>query len=157
MTLELWCIGRSREAWLRDGIAVYTARLPHLIPFRYDELPGPRLPARATPELTLAREADHVLDRLRATDLVYLFDERGRAMDSRAFADYLERLQHQAGSRVVFLIGGAYGFGESLRQRARGTVSLSPMTLSHQLVRILAAEQLYRGMSILRGLPYHND
>ena len=78
-------------------------------------------------------------------------------MDSRGFADYLERLQHQSGSRIVFLIGGAYGFGESLRQRAQGKVSLSPMTLSHQLVRILAAEQLYRGMSILRGLPYHND
>ena len=157
MTLELWTIGRSRDAWLREGIAVYTKRLPHLIPFVYEELAGPRLGARPTAAATLAAEAAYVLERLRPTDLLYLFDEGGKSFDSRSFADYLERLQHQAGSKIIFLIGGAYGFGESLRARAQGKVSLSPMTLSHQLVRILALEQLYRGMSILRGLPYHND
>ena len=157
MTLALWCVGRSKEPWLREAVGVYAARLPHLLPFEYEEWPGPKLPRRPTPAQTVAAEADYVLSRLRPTDKVYLFDEGGRAFTSRKFAAHLERLQHQAGSRLIFLIGGAYGFGESLRERADGRVSLSPMTLSHQLVRIVALEQLYRGMSILRGLPYHND
>ncbi len=157
MTLELWCIGRSKEAWLREAVAVYAKRLPHLIPFRYEELPGPRLPPKPTAAKSLDLESEYVLARLKPTDLLYLFDEGGKSMDSRAFAAYLERTQHQSGSRVVFLIGGAYGFGESLRERAQGKVSLSPMTLSHQLVRAVAMEQLYRAMSILRNLPYHND
>ena len=157
MTLELWCTGRSKEPWLREATAVYAARLPHLLPFRYEEWPGPKLPRRATPEHTLQLEADYLLAKLKPTDLLVLFDEGGKSMGSRAFAEYLERLQHRVGSRIVFLIGGAYGFGEDLRRRADGRVSLSPMTLSHQLVRAVALEQLYRGMSILRGLPYHND
>lgn len=155
--MELWCIGRSKQAWLRGAIETYVARLPHLIPFRYEELPGPRLPPKPSPSKILALEGDYVTSHLKPGDRLYLFDEAGRAMDSRTFATYLERTQHQTGSRVVFLIGGAYGFGESLRARAVGTVSLSPMTLSHQLVRAVALEQLYRAMSILRNLPYHND
>ena len=157
MTLELWCIGRSKEPWLREATDIYATRLPHLTPFRYEEWPGPKLPRKPTAERTLELEADYVHAKLKPTDLLYLFDEGGRSFSSRRFADYLERLQHQSGSRIIFLVGGAYGFGESLRKRAVGKVSLSPMTLSHQLVRVVALEQLYRGLSILRGLPYHND
>ena len=157
MTLELWCTGRSKAPWLRDAIAVYTARLPHLLPFRYEEWPGPKLPRKPTPRHTLDEEAAYVLAKLKLGDVLILLDEGGKTFSSRGFADYLERLQHRSGSRIVFLIGGAYGFGDSLLGRADGKVSLSPMTLSHQLVRVVALEQLYRGMSILRGLPYHND
>ena len=157
MIIELWCIGKSKAPWLREATAVYAKRLPHLVPFAYHELPGPKLPRRPTPEQTMAAESAYVLARLQPADVLYLFDERGEAMSSRVFAAFLEKIQHQAGSRLVFLIGGAYGFGESLRARAVGGVSLSPMTLSHQLVRVVALEQLYRGMSILRNLPYHND
>ena len=157
MTLELWSIGRSKAAWLREATAIYATRLPHLLPFRYQEWPGPKLPRRAGPTHTLQLEAEYVLGKLRRQDVFILFDEGGKEMTSRGFADYLERLQHRGGSRIIFLIGGAYGFGESLRARADGQVALSPMTLSHQLVRVVALEQLYRGMSILRGLPYHND
>ena len=157
MTLALWCVGRSKAPWLREAVETYAARLPHLLPFEYEEWPGPKLPRRPSPQQTLDAEADYLIARLRPTDRLYLFDEGGKAFTSRKFAAYLERLQHQTGARIVFLIGGAYGFGESLQQRADGSVSLSPMTLSHQLVRVVALEQLYRGMSILRGLPYHND
>lgn len=157
MTLALWCIGRSKERWLREATAVYTARLPHLTRFEYEEWPGPKLPKRPTAERTLALEGEYVLAKLKPADRLYLFDEGGEAFTSRRFAAYLEALQHRGGARIVFLVGGAYGFGESLRKRAEGKVSLSPMTLSHQLVRAVALEQLYRGLSILRGLPYHND
>ena len=136
---------------------MYAARLPHLTPFRYEEWPGPKLPKKPTPARTLELEAEYLLAKLKPADHLCLFDEGGRGFTSRAFAAHLESLQHRSASRIVFLIGGAYGFGESLRQRADERVSLSPMTLSHQLVRAVALEQLYRGVSILRGLPYHND
>ncbi len=157
MTLELWTLGKSKARWLRDGIAEYTARLPHLVPFTYVEWDGPRLPRKPSPEQVLAAEAAYVLDKLRPRDRLHLFDERGKSYTSRKFAAHLERLQHTGGTRLVFLVGGAYGFGESLYARAQGKVSLSGMTFSHQLVRLLVAEQLYRAYTILRGLPYHND
>ena len=157
MTLALWSIGRTKAAWLREATASYAERLPHLLPFEYTEWPGPKLPRRPSAAQMLNAEADYLLAKLKPADRLYLFDEGGKSFTSRKFAAYLERLQHQTGARIVFLIGGAYGFGESLQERAVGSVSLSPMTLSHQLVRVVALEQLYRGMSILRGLPYHND
>lgn len=157
MTLALWCVGRTKEAWLREASAVYTARLPHLTRFEYEEWPGPKLPKMASPKQTLELEAKYLRLKLKPNDRLFLFDERGKVLTSRRFAAHLESLQTGGGSRIIFLIGGAYGFEESIRTRAEGSVSLSPMTLSHQLVRAVALEQLYRALSITRGLPYHND
>ena len=157
MNVELWTIGRTRESWLREGADMYCKRIPHLVPFRYVEWDGPRLPPKPSAQQMLEQEAAFILDKLKPTDQLHLFDEGGKRFTSRAFAAQVEKMQHQGGSKIIFLIGGAYGFGESLYQRAQSKISLSDMTLSHQLVRILALEQLYRAYSILRGLPYHND
>lgn len=157
MTVAVWTLGRTKEAWLRDGLAVYTARLPHLTAFEYAEWEGPKLPRKPSATQIQTAEADYLLARLRPADQLHLFDERGARFDSRGFAAHLERLQHAGGSRVILLIGGAYGFGESLYARAQGEISLSAMTFSHQVARLLALEQVYRAYTILRGLPYHND
>ena len=157
MIIELWALGLTKDKWLQEGMEVYLKRLPHLATFDYVELAGPKLPKRPTPTQTIAAEADYLLTKLKDSDRLYLFDEQGKSYNSRAFADFLEQVQLRGGSRIVLLIGGAFGFGESIYRRAHGSIRLSNMTFSHQLIRIMALEQLYRGYSILRGLPYHND
>ena len=157
MTVELWTLGKSKDAWLKEGIDVFTKRIPHLTSFSYSELDGPRLSPKPTADQVKSAESAYILAKLKSTDQLYLFDENGKAFTSRGFSEFLEQLQHRGGSRIIFLIGGAFGFSESLYQRAQGKVRLSNMTFSHQVVRIMALEQLYRGYSILRGLPYHND
>ena len=159
MRVALWSIGPTREAWLREGIELYRERLPRLAPFEYREIPSPKLRGASRTDADAHRQAEAALveGKLGATDRLFLFDERGRRLTSRALADYLERLQHGGGSRIVLLIGGAYGFGDGIKRRAEGTIRLSDLTLTHQMARLLALEQLYRAYSILRGLPYHND
>ena len=157
MKVELWVVGRTKEPWLREGMAPYLTRLPRLTAFAYEEVhPGK---VRGTPDARalLAAESAAVESRLAPGDRLVLFDERGRRLTSRGLADHLESLQHGGGSRIVLLLGGAYGFGERLRARAEGSLRLSDLTLTHQMARLLALEQVYRAYSILRGLPYHND
>ncbi|MFK8054634.1 MAG: 23S rRNA (pseudouridine(1915)-N(3))-methyltransferase RlmH [Saprospiraceae bacterium] len=157
MTVELWTLGKTKAPWLKSGIAQFTERLPHLTSFEYVEWPRPKLPKKPSAEQIKSLEQAYLLDKLKPSDQLHLFDEKGKTFTSRGFSEHLEKLQHRGGSRIIFLIGGAFGFGESLYQRATGKIRLSDMTFSHQVVRVMALEQLYRGYSILRGLPYHND
>ena len=89
--------------------------------------------------------------------MVILLDEAGKSMDSRGFATYLDNWRQRSPKRLIFILGGAYGFSQDIRDRAAGLLSLSPMTFNHQLARIVFLEQLYRGMTILNGHPYHHD
>lgn len=159
MKVALWAVGPTREGWLEEGIAKYRKRLPRLAPFEYRELPLPkaRKGSRTDPVAQKRAEAQVVTDQLAAGDRLILLDERGRRFGSRALAEYLEGLQLGGGSRIILLVGGAFGFGESLYQRAEATLRLSDLTLTHQMARLLAVEQVYRAYSILRGHPYHND
>ena len=157
MTVALWTFGRSKAPWLVEARDQYLKRLKPLVRLDYLELAGIKLPRKPDAATTKRLEAEHVLAKLAAGDRLILFDERGRAHTSRAFAQYLERLQHQGGSRIVLLVGGAYGFDESLYARAEGKLRVSDMTFSHQLVRVLILEQLYRAYAILNNHPYHND
>ena len=91
------------------------------------------------------------------TDRLVLFDERGRELSSKAFASYIERVMVSGERRMIFVIGGPYGFSDEVYARANDRVSLSQMTFSHQMVRLFAVEQLYRAQTILRGEPYHHD
>lgn len=159
MRVELWSVGPTKETWLRAGIEEYSRRLPRLTPFEYREIPLPKLRGASRTDAEAHRQAEAALveGKLGPSDRLFLFDERGRRLTSRGLAEYIERLQHGGGSRIVLLIGGAYGFGDSLKLRAEGAIRLSDLTLTHQMARLLALEQLYRAYSILRGLPYHND
>ena len=157
MKVELWAMGKSKASWVKDASTQYHRRLQQFTAFGYEELHGIKVPKRATAKTIQNAEADYTLRRLSSSDKLFLLDERGKSMDSRKFASWLEQLQHQGGNRLIFLIGGAYGFDQRLYERATGMVRLSAMTISHQLVRVLALEQLYRAYSILNNHPYHND
>ncbi len=152
MKVELWAIGKTNERYLEEGIALYEKRLKHYLPFEWVILPD----VKAAGHLLKAREGELVLSRIRAEDWLALLDEKGQLMGSEAFATHLDKKLQQPHRRLIFLIGGAYGFSPAVYQRANETLSLSPMTFSHQMVRLFFLEQLYRAMTILRHEPYHN-
>ena len=104
-----------------------------------------------------AKEAEKYLEKIKDDDFVILLDENGKEYNSRMFANFIEQRQNQSIKRLIFIVGGAFGFDEKLYTRANMTIALSKMTFSHQLVRIIFLEQIYRAYSIINNFPYHND
>lgn len=157
MPFEIWTIGKTRESYLQAGVDEYARRVGRYLAVQAVTVPDPRNAAKLDPATLRQAEARAVLDRLQPKDFLILLDERGKTFTSREFAAFLESRLQDSGRRTVFLIGGAWGFDGSLRERCQAQVSLSPMTFSHQLVRLIFWEQLYRAVAIINGLPYHND
>ncbi|MEL6636221.1 MAG: 23S rRNA (pseudouridine(1915)-N(3))-methyltransferase RlmH [Bacteroidota bacterium] len=156
MKVALWVIGKTNEAYLREGIGIYQKRLSHYLRFELEVLPESKGGKSRTPEQLKQQEGDLILKKLAPQDFLILLDERGKGYDSVAFAQYLERLLVQSPRRIVFVVGGAYGFSPAVYERANARIRLSQLTFSHQMVRLFFVEQLYRAMTILRGEPYHN-
>jgi 23S rRNA (pseudouridine1915-N3)-methyltransferase len=157
MKLVLLTVGKTDSGPLKTLIEDFSTRLNRYVPFEMESIPDIRGGGKLGSQTLREREAALVLKRLQPTDLVWLLDETGKEFTSRGLATHIQKAMNTGPKRLVLVIGGAYGHGESLRQRARGRISLSKMTFNHQVVRLLAVEQLYRAFSILRGDPYHND
>ena len=156
MKTECWVIGKTSDKYLQTGIDHYHKRLQHYLPFQLVVLPHPRRAGKLSPKQVKVKEGELVLSKLRRDDRLILLDEQGQQYSSEAFARFLERQFHRPHRRLIFLIGGAWGVSEAVRQRAQEELSLSAMTFSHQMVRLFFLEQLYRGMTILHNKPYHN-
>jgi 23S rRNA (pseudouridine1915-N3)-methyltransferase len=155
--LLLLAMGKTGSGPLADLMADFEKRLNRYIPFEMETVPEIRIKGKARPERQKQEEAAALLSRIQPGDTVWLLDEKGREYSSRGFAGQLQKCMNSGPKRLVLVIGGAYGHGTELRERANDQVSLSKMTFNHQVVRLLALEQLYRAYSILRGDPYHND
>ena len=156
MKTELWVIGKTSEKYLSEGTEIYLKRLKYYLPFELTVLPDVRGGGKLPPAQLKEKEAEAVLAKLQQDDLLILLDERGRQFSSEAFALFLDQQLQRPFRRLVFLIGGAWGFADKLYERANDRLSLSEMTFSHQMVRLFLLEQLYRAMTILRNEPYHN-
>ena len=156
MDIKLLTVGKTDVKWVKEGLDLYVARLSHYVPFTLKEIPQLKNVSALTREQIREREGELILKAVRPADEVILLDERGREFRSLDFARYLEE-KLQRGRDVVFIIGGAYGFSEAVYARSDGKVSLSKMTFSHQMVRTLFAEQLYRAFTIIKGEPYHHE
>lgn len=156
MKVELWAIGKTSEHYLEEGIGIFEKRLKHYLRFEQAILPDIRKGGKMSPTLLKAKEAEMVLQKLENTDFLILLDERGKTYTSEAFAEFLNHKLQLSYRRIVFLIGGAFGFDDALYQRANTKWSLSALTFSHQMIRLFAIEQIYRGMTILNNEPYHN-
>ncbi len=157
MRLTLLTVGKTDIPWVREGLEMYLSRLRHYAPFELREIPELKGAASLTREQIKEREGELILRQVRPADEVVLLAEHGREYRSLEFADWLGRRLSGSGRDLVFVIGGAYGFSEAVYARADGKISLSKMTYSHQLVRTVFAEQLYRAFTILRGEPYHHE
>ena len=149
-------VGRLKEPWLRDGFAEYQKRLSAYCDLSVVEVPEHRLPDDPSPaqiQKGLAQEGRAILEKVGKTPFAALCIE-GKELSSAAFARFLEERQQAAGS-LAFVIGGSFGLSPEVKEQAAARLSLSPMTFPHQLFRVVLAEQIYRGFSILGGGKYH--
>ena len=156
MKTELWAIGKTSERYLEEGMELYSRRLGHYLRFGLEILPDVKKAGRLGPEQLKGKEGEAVLQRLKTGDYLVLLDESGKQYTSESFAGFLDHRMQLSHKRIIFLIGGAFGFSPELYARADGKLSLSQMTFSHQMVRLFFLEQLYRAMTILNNEPYHN-
>lgn len=157
MKIVLVCVGRTQSGPVQDCIFKYVKRIPHYVPFELKEIPD----IKSTKSLTEARqremEGQNILAQVSAADFLMLLDERGREFSSKEFAVFLSDKMVNLPGRLVFVVGGPYGFSPEVYARADAKLSLSKMTFPHDLVRVFFVEQIYRAMTILRGEPYHHD
>lgn len=156
MKLRLLCVGRITEDWLRAGIEEYAGRLRRYLPLTVVELKEEKGGRQADPAWIRSREGERLLEKLPPRGAVIVLDERGERLSSEALADRIERHMVGGTAELTFVIGGAYGLSEAVKARGDLLLSLSPMTLTHRMARLLLLEQLYRGLTIVRREPYHN-
>lgn len=149
-------IGKTDAAYIRAGIDEYEKRLVRYVPYEMKVLPDVKNTKNMSEGVQKEKEGEIILAELQSSDFVVLLDENGRMYNSVGFADFLAQKMLSAVKRTVFVIGGPYGFSEGVYARANDKISLSKMTFSHQMVRMIFAEQFYRAMTIIKGEPYHH-
>jgi len=157
MKVECWMIGKTAFSYLNDGMSIYEQRLKRYLPFRVEILPDIKNAKNLSPAVLKKQEGALLLKKLKSDDLLILLDERGKEYGSVAFSQFVQKQLHSSKKRLIFQIGGAYGFSEDIYKRADLKISLSKMTFSHQMIRLFCLEQLYRAMTIMKGEPYHNE
>ena len=157
MKLMLLTVGKTDVKWVKEGLDLYVSRLGHYVPFSLIEIPELKNMSSFSKEQIKDKEGEAILKLIRASDEVILLDERGKEYSSMGFSGFLEDKMSRSGRDLVFVVGGAYGFSKTVYSRADGKISLSRMTFSHQMVRTIFAEQLYRAFTIMKGEPYHHE
>jgi 23S rRNA (pseudouridine1915-N3)-methyltransferase len=156
MKIKLLQIGKTTESYLLEGIALYEKRLQAFTSFSCETV-APLKDASSLSTLQVKqREGELILAKIKPDDFLVLLDENGRTFDSVEFARQIEQLQVQSTRQLVLVVGGAFGFSEEVYRRARMKIALSEMTFSHQLVRLIFMEQLYRAFTIINKHPYHH-
>lgn len=156
MQVKLIVVGKTIKKYLIEGEEEYQKRLKHYI--RFDEVVIPELKkAKHLSETEIKnKEGELILSKIENADYVVLLDEKGKEFDSVGFSQFLQKQMNSGVKRVTFVVGGAYGFSQEVYQRCNQKIALSKMTFSHQMVRLIFKEQLYRGFTILKNEPYHH-
>ena len=157
MELKLVTVGKTDVKWVKEGLDLYVSRLKHYVPFSLVEIPQLKNVSALSQEQIKEKEGELILKQLNPGDSVILLDERGKEYRSVEWAEWIRQRLARGGKSLVFVVGGAYGFSKAVYDRAEGMISLSKMTFSHQMVRTVFAEQLYRAFTIIRGEPYHHE
>jgi 23S rRNA (pseudouridine1915-N3)-methyltransferase len=157
MRITLLVVGKTEDKYLIEGMEKYLNRLKHYIGFNLIVLPELKNTKSLTEAQQKSKEAEMILKQVSNSDVVVLLDERGKKYTSVSFSNYLNKQMIGSVQHLVFVIGGPYGFDDSIYKRANSSLSLSDMTFSHQMVRLFFIEQLYRAFSILKGEPYHHE
>lgn len=157
MKVVLMTVGKTDEPAYRGLVADYKKRINFYIPFDLEYIPDVKRRKGISEKEQKTLEGELILNRLQAGDHVVLLDDKGRQQKSVELARWMEIKSHSVSKRLVFVIGGPYGFSDEVYGRANEQLSLSKMTFTHQMVRLIFVEQLYRAMTILRGEPYHHE
>jgi 23S rRNA (pseudouridine1915-N3)-methyltransferase len=157
MKITFLTVGKTEDAYIKDGVDKYVKRLKHYTKLTIVEIDELKNTKALTQEQQKAKEAELILKKITPLDHVILLDEKGTELSSSQFAAYVNKKAISSVTHLVFVVGGPYGFDASVYLRANDKLSLSAMTFSHQMVRLFFVEQLYRAFTIIKGEPYHHE
>ena len=156
MKISLILIGKTDDSYIKEGFDKFQKRLKHYARFEVITIPDIKNSKNLSEAQQKSKEAELILSKVSNGDLLVLLDEKGKEFSSVAFSQYLQKKMLAATKHLIFVIGGPYGFDETVYQRANEKIALSKMTFSHQMVRLIFIEQIYRAFTILKGEPYHH-
>lgn len=157
MKIVLLLNGKTNQEQIQSLIQDYFNRIAHYINFETIIIPELKKASSLSKEEQKNREGELMLKYFKSSDEVILLDEKGKSYDSVGFSGFIEKKMHASVKRMIFVVGGPFGFSKEIYSRANGMISLSPMTFSHQLIRLIFAEQLYRAFTIIKGEKYHHE
>ncbi len=157
MKISLVVIGKTDAGYLIEAIEDYKSRLKHYIPFEMEVIPDVKNAKNLSEAQQKEKEGEMILKMVQPGDYLVLLDDKGKEYTSMQFSAYIEKKMHTVPKRLVFVVGGPYGFSEAVYGAASEKISLSKMTFSHQMVRLIFVEQIYRAMTILNHEPYHHE
>ncbi len=157
MKFQFWTIGKNHEPYVKEGIELFTKRISNYYPVEWNILPSPKNAAMLSEADLKKKEGEMITGFLQKDDWLVLLDETGKMLDSEGLANFIQQRANESVKNIVFLIGGAYGVSEAVKQRANYQWSLSKLVFPHQLVRLILAEQVYRACSINRNEKYHHS
>ena len=156
MKIVIIQLGKTDKDYLKEGLSDYYSRIRKILPLEVNTV-NELKNTGSNPGIIKKQEEREILKYVKQGDFLVLMDERGQRMNSRSFAAFIQKSMNRGPRRILFVIGGAWGTGDEIKKKADKLISLSDMTFSHQLVRLLLAEQLYRALTIIKGIPYHHD
>ena len=157
MKIKLIVVGKTSTKYLLEGEKEYEKRLKHYTKFEEIIIPEVKQSGKLSENELKKKEGHLILGKLENSDHVILLDDKGKSFSSLQFSEFLQQKMNSSLKSLVFVVGGAFGFSDEVYQRANSKLSLSKMTFSHQMIRLVFKEQLYRGFSILRGEKYHHE
>ena len=157
MKVVLISIGKTNEKYLNEGISIYIKRLKHYTSFEMIDIPNLKKTSNLSKSELIKKEGDLILKNIQNTDYLVLLDVKGSEYSSLNFSEKIQRWMLTGKKKLIFAVGGSYGFSKEVYTRADEQLSISKMTFSHQMIRLFFLEQLYRGYSILNNEPYHHE
>ncbi len=157
MKIRLLFIGKTDEKWLSEVVDKYSGRISKYLPFQIDVLPDIKNTKSMSVEKQKQVEGGLIIKNISSPEVVILLDERGKEQTSKEFSVFLQKKMNSGIKVLTFVVGGPYGFSEEVYRKFNIRISLSKMTFSHQMIRMLITEQIYRAMTILRNEPYHHE
>lgn len=156
MKVTLIVIGFTKEPWLKEGFNDYLNRIRRYVPLKLIEIPSVKVTKNTSEKEVMEKEGKQILKNVKKDSYVVLLDEQGKEFSSARFAEWLTGIFNTSKKQLIFVIGGPYGFSEEIKSQADYKLSLSKMTFSHQIIRLIFTEQLYRAFTIINGEPYHH-
>lgn len=156
MKITLLLVGKTSFPYINEGISLYEKRLKFYVNYNKIEIPELKNASSLTQEQIKEKEGELILKNVKPNEELILLDERGKIFSSEGWAEHIQKKITYTGKDIVFVVGGAYGFSQTVYGRASELFSLSKMTFSHQIIRVIFLEQLYRAFTIIKGEPYHH-
>ena len=157
MNIKLIVVGKTEEKYLKEGIDIFEKRLKFYIPYEMIIIPSLKDTKNLSPQMVKEREGELIIKQVSKADKVVLFDEMGEEFRSIEYANFLQKNMNAGIKTMCFVVGGAFGFSDEVYKIANLKIAMSKMTFSHQMIRLLIVEQLYRAFTILKNEPYHNE